>query len=211
AVFPEFVNGTVRAEYRLASVDENCFGWRGIAADYIWPRVVRKSVSFAGTAHHGGEILHIHSGASDEDEDGAHVTRQIAELLATQFAATPQKVSTAFRPGSLRSLNVGGESAVAAPIGLGGVPPLDRLDSIEQVIVRGNDLAVGIDRDYIVSQAQQVLDDLVAEFYATFRIRVTSLFGFDVVDFGYGVSLTNATAEWAVPAGSSTTGVVTIK
>jgi hypothetical protein len=211
AAFPEFVNGTVRAEYRLASVDENCFGWRGIAADYIWPRVVRKSVSFAGTAHHEGDILHIHFGASDEDADGAHVTRQIAALLATQFVASPQKVSTSFRPDSLRSLNVGGQSAVAAPVGLGGDPPSGRLDSIEHVIVGGSDFAVGIARDFIVSQAQQVLDDLVANFHTTLEFRVTSLFGFDVIDFHYGVSLTNATAEWAVPGGSSTTASITIK
>src|SRR5262245_12561905 len=45
----EFIHGTVRAEYRIQDIDPTCFGWSGIASEYIWVRVVKDTVRFIGT------------------------------------------------------------------------------------------------------------------------------------------------------------------
>jgi hypothetical protein len=47
----DIIHGTVRAQYRIHDIDPNCLGWRGIAGDYLWLRVVDNSVSFDGTAY----------------------------------------------------------------------------------------------------------------------------------------------------------------
>jgi len=206
---PEFINGTVRALYRLADVDPNCFGWRGIASDYIWPRVERDSVSFEGTANEDGNILEFHHGAAGEDS--GLVTRTIAALLNTQFAAMPYKLEKGFRPGSLRSLNFGGESAVAAPIGI-STPPVGRIDSIEQLVVDGNDFAFAISRDYVLSEIQGQLDSLRDNYAPEFRVITEVGIGpfSGKLDVTYRVRLTAATVDWVGGVGLNS-GAVTVK
>ena len=50
--WPTFINGTVRAEYRMQDIDPSCLGWSKNAADFLWIRVVRDSVTISGN---GGE------------------------------------------------------------------------------------------------------------------------------------------------------------
>ncbi len=208
---PEFINGTVRAVYRLATVDPHCLGWRAIASDYIWPRVEHGSVSFTGTAVDDADIIQI-ARPVDDDAIRAHLTTQLVALLSLQFSATPQKVTGPFRLGSLRSLNFAGSSAVAVPIGLGADPPLGRLDSIDRIFLGGSDFALAVSRDYILAQVQGALEQFTAGFDRRFSIRTEIDLGFfevKVVDVHYRVVLTSATAEW-MPVPGNGAAVITV-
>src|SRR5436190_11332864 len=57
---PEFIQGTVRAQYALEDIDPSCRGWRHLAADYLWLRVVEDTVSFEGDAFDDSTLLAIH-------------------------------------------------------------------------------------------------------------------------------------------------------
>jgi hypothetical protein len=219
---PEFIHGTVRAVYRLTGVDPDCWGWRGIAADYIWPRVEANTVSFTGTAVDDADFVVGQIGSAlDDAEVNALITRQIVALLETQFAATPQKLTTGFRLGSLGSLNDGGHSGVVAPIPLDAGPPVGQIDSVGQLFLDGNDFAVAVSSDYILSQVQAILDELTATFALDvhFRHRTYVSLGFADVDvvqvsIDYRVTLTGAVAEWAggwIPLLGLNAGIVTVK
>jgi len=221
APLPEFINGTIRATYQLTSIDPNCWGWRRIAADYVWPRVEEDSVSFDGTAADDVNVFEIPPVVGDDDVN-VLVTRQIVALLKTQFAATPHKLSNGFGPASLRSLNVGGESAVVTPLEMGTGAGPGRIETIDQVFLGGNHFAVAVSADYILSKAQSILDDLKArlQFYVYFRHRTYLDLGpfgdVDIVEvrIDYRVGLTAATAEWAGgwnPQLGFQGGVITIK
>ncbi len=213
AALPEFINGTIRAVYRLWDVDPKCFGWRGIAAQYVWPRVERDSVSFTGTASDDAGLLEIHHGV-DGDAAKALITRQLTALLNAQFGATPQEVSKGFRPDSMRSLNVGGRSAVTTPIVMGADPPLGRLESLERLILEGHDFAIAIGRDYILSQVQTALDEFTAgfRFYPRIITKIdTGIFGdVKVIDIAYEVVLTRGSVEWS-PLLDRTAAVITLR
>ena len=47
---PEFIHGTVTADYQIVDIDPTCFGWGGRASEYLWVRVIRDTVKFTGTA-----------------------------------------------------------------------------------------------------------------------------------------------------------------
>jgi hypothetical protein len=210
----EFINGSVRAVYRLATVDPNCIGWAGIASDYIWPRVESDSISFDGTAVDGGLLGQLER-VLDSQAIDERITRQFAALLLTQFAAAPQKVGRSFRVGSMRSLNIGGSSAVVIPVGMAGGPPLGRLDSADQILLDGNDMALAVSREYIMSVVQASLDDLRSRFYHEIEVRTeidVGLFDVEALDIHYGVRLTNATADWAATQVSgSSAAVITVR
>ena len=47
---PAYINGTIRAQYRVVGIDPNCLGWsKKKAGEYLWVRVVKRSVQFRGT------------------------------------------------------------------------------------------------------------------------------------------------------------------
>ena len=156
---PAYINGMVRAEYRLQDIDPSCPGFSKNAADFLWFRVVRDSVQFRGTAVDDvgfGDMVAIPSGDPEAIEAAniAKVTRQIARLLAKRFEATPHPVSKRFRRGSLRSLNNQGGSAIALPLGLNG-DPWGNIHSVDNVLLNGTDLAVGVNVNYLMSVAQK--------------------------------------------------------
>jgi hypothetical protein len=56
---PEFIHGTVRAQYRIDKIDPSCLGWQKIASDYIWVRAIGDTVSFTGTAEEDASLLSV--------------------------------------------------------------------------------------------------------------------------------------------------------
>jgi hypothetical protein len=159
---PAFINGTVRAEYRVQDIDPSCPGWEKNAADHLWVRVIRDSVTFRGTVENDESIFELAGAGSDPAASIAKVTRQIAHLLARRFEATPHPVSKRFRRGSLRSLNAPtGGSAVALPLALGG-EPVGQITSIDTVLVANRDLAIAVSVEYVMSQAMPLLEMLAS-------------------------------------------------
>jgi hypothetical protein len=145
---PTFINGTVRAEYEIADIDPRCPGWARIAPKYLWIRVLEDSVQFDGTTAGDlgglGAAAAIH--ASDPALDAAQhegITKQIAWLLATRFAAAPHPVSERFRRGALISLAPAGagDSAIALPVATAGAPA-GAVASITRLVLDGSDFAI---------------------------------------------------------------------
>jgi hypothetical protein len=198
---PAFINGVVRAEYRVQDIDPSCPGWSRNAADYLWVRVVRDSVTFRGTVENDQSIFEI--GGGDPAASIAKVTKQIAQLLARRFEATPHElVSKRFRRGSLRSLNApSGESAVALPLGLGG-EPVGQIASIENVLLNGSDLAVAVNIDHIMWLVNAALDP-IRTFSQTVPVRMVIEWPFrtEHVDTVYQVGVHPPSVQWQ-PNGS---------
>lgn len=218
---PEFIQGVVKAQYRLEGIDPACRGWGKRAAEYLWIRVVDDSVSFTGTAVDDLNLLQMIAGLVDDDEVNARITRVLTRLLKTNFEATPHRVSKRFRRGAMRSLHPGpNQSAVVLPIGLSGEPVGGRIESVDQDFLDGRDFGVAISRDYILSKVQPVLDDIRANFDMTFSFSYKAnldvgVFDVDVVtvNITWRVNLTKATASWSgglVPLLGMSAGVITI-
>ena len=218
---PEFIQGTVKAQYRLEGIDPACRGWGKRAAEYLWIRVVDDSVSFTGTALDDLNALMAIAGVVDEDEVNARITAVLTLLLMTTFEATPHRVSKRFRRGAMRSLHPGpNQSVVVLPIGLSGEPVGGRIESVDQDLLDGRDFGVAISREYILSKIQPVLDDLRANFNQTFSFSYKAnldvgVFDIDVVTINitWRVQLTKATATWSgglVPLLGISAGVITI-
>jgi hypothetical protein len=183
---PEFIHGTVRAEYTLDDVDPQCFGWRDIAHEYMWVRVVDGSVTFDGTGY-DDEIFSV-SGVTDQDALRERVADLVTMLLRTTFAATPQKVSKPFRRGTMRSLNspLTG-TAVAVPVSLSGGDPVGQINSIDNLLLEDADFAVGVSREFVMSFVQPVLAQIDA-----FEPTIP----FPELDTVYRVRTDAPTAEW---------------
>ena len=201
APFPAFVHGTVHAEYRLEDIDPQCAGWSHNAADYLWVRVVKESVRFEGTADDDASPLDslvsvvVTNSAAASAANLDKVTRQIAGLLATRFAATPHPVGKRFRRGAMRSLNAPlGGSAVATAIGLTG-EPAGNIASIDNVLLDGSDLALAINVDFIMSVVSQSLDPIRA-FNRSVHIHVNTPWYLPDIDTSYQVTVDPPTATW---------------
>lgn len=202
---PEFINGVIRAQYRIDTIDPECRGWQKLAPDYLWIRAIGDTVSFTGTAEDDLNILSVVPSTSNAAADDAHITQLARYLLTHQFEATPHKVSRRFRRGAMRSLNVGpNRSAVAVPIGISGDPTSGNIASVDQDFLDGRDVGIAINRDYIMGKIQEQLDAIKASFLMKFEVfHKTSidlgfLGGIDVltVTIDYTVTLTSATAQW---------------
>lgn len=205
AAMPAFIHGTVFAEYRVQDIDPTCRGWSKKAVDFLWIRVVRDSVRFEGTAR--DETVFTGILVSDAASDAAaaaaaaanvaKVTRQVARLLARRFEATPHPVSKRFRRGALRSLNTSvGGTAVALPIGISGEPMGD-VNSINNVLLEGNDLAVGVNLAYIMSLTGPVLD-VVKNFSMTVHVHISTGTYNPIPDFDtdYHIGMHPPTISW---------------
>ncbi|MBA4097189.1 MAG: hypothetical protein C0484_10540 [Rhodospirillum sp.] len=210
---PAYINGTVRAEYRLQDIDPSCPGFSKNAADFLWFRVVRDSVQFRGTAVDDvgfGDMVAIPSGdpAAIEAANIAKVTRQIARLLAKRFEATPHPVSKRFRRGSLRSLNNQVESAIALPLGLNGDPWGD-IHTVDNVLLNGADLAVGVNVNYLMSVAQKAVQPF-ASFALTVPVHIATPWPAPDIDTVYHVGVHPPAVEW-IPNGSYAVFKIRIK
>jgi hypothetical protein len=196
---PAFINGTVRAQYRIEEIDPNCFGWAQLAADYIWVRVVKDTVSFHGSTAEDQPSYELQLSGSVEDHGAieAKITRQIAALLATRYEATPQRVSKRFRRGSMRSLVPPvGDSAVVIPIAVNG-DPVGNIASVGQVLLNGADFAIAISRDALLGLAQPALAQIQG-FKATVKVYIDSPWYSPLpdVDTVYHVTTNTPVIEW---------------
>ena len=210
---PAYINGTVRAEYRLQDIDPSCPGFSKNAADFLWFRVVRDFVQFRGTAVDDvgfGDMVAIPSGdpAAIEAANIAKVTRQIARLLAKRFEATPHPVSKRFRRGSLRSLNNQGGSAIALPLGLNG-DPWGNIHTVDNVLLNGADLAVGVNVNYLMSVAQKAVQPF-ASFALTVAVHIDTPWPAPDIDTVYHVGVHPPAVEW-IPHGTFAVFKIRIK
>jgi hypothetical protein len=202
---PEFIHGTVRAQYRIDKIDPSCLGWQKIASDYIWVRAIGDTVSFTGTAEEDASLLSVAAATVSAAEADARITRLARFLLTKRFEATPHKVSRRFRSGSMRSLNAGlNKSSVAVPIGLSGDPTSGNIASINQDILEGRHVGIAISRDVIIGKIQRELDAIQQAFLMSMRfyhkthVDLGILGGLDVltVTIDYKIKLATATAQW---------------
>jgi len=201
---PTYINGTVHAEYTLKEIDPQCFGWSKLASDYLWIRVVKDSVTFRGTGEDDMDpVLDPIAGVSTADPAAVaaanidKVTKQIANQLAVRFEPTPHQVSKRFRRGSMRSLNapIGG-SAVAIAIGLSG-EPVGNIHSINNLLLEGSDLAIGVSITYILSTMEPLLNAIKA-FNTTVPVHISTGKYNPIPDFDtiYHVGVHPPTVEW---------------
>lgn len=219
---PEFIHGTVRAQYRLEGIDPRCVGWSKKAPEYLWIRVVGDSVSFTGTAVDDVNLMLTALPGESPAAVNARITRLITLLLKTKFEATPHHVSKRFRRGAMRSIHLGiDQSAVVMPVGLSGDPVAGKIESVDQDLLEGRDFGIAISREYILAQVQPILDDIkanyhqVISFYYKYNLDV-GFFDVDVVtiDIKWGVGLTSATASWSggfIPLMGFSAGLITIQ
>ena len=214
---PEFIHGTVRAQYRIEKIDAGCRGWEKLASDYVWVRAVGDTVSFTGTATDDTSQLMAAALAVTPAEADARITRLARFLLTKGFEATPHKVSRRFRSGSMRSLNPGpNQSAVAIPVGLSGDPPSGSITSINQEFLDGRHVGIAISKDFIIGKIQAELDAVRESFSTSLRfyhkthVDLGFLGGFDAltVTIDYTIKLVSATAQWL--GGSVLLGGVTL-
>lgn len=201
---PEYINGTVRADYQLVDIDPECFGWRATASENVWVRVVRGSVSFTGTAidESNSALLQLVASTEDEAATNKRITRLIETLLTTQFVANPHRVGRPFRQSWMRSLVADGSSGVTIPVaGSGSLASLDHLH------LNGRDVAVAISAQSIV---QRINDELsrqigyIATIVFGFQWTVgdDDVLGIDLsvdvvkIHIGWNVYLTAAFVDW---------------
>lgn len=201
---PEFIHGTVRAQYSIDMVDPSCFGWEKITGEFLWVRVVDDTVSFTGTAVDDIAIYSAAQTPIDPSVADARITQLVRHLLKTRFQATPHKVSKRFKRGAMRSLNTGtNNSLVAVPIGLSGDPSAGKIDSINQNILNGRDVAIGVSRDVIMSRIQELIDDLKQSFRMIVRSQTKGELNLGFADvkvaqanIDWAITLTAASAQW---------------
>jgi hypothetical protein len=194
---PEFIHGTIRAQYRIDRIDPACFGWGKAAGDYLWIRVVPATVAFDGSAVDDANPFTVVQPPDPAVVD-ARITRLALYLLKTRFRPTPQKVEGRFRRGAMRSLNVGiHRSAVAVPLAGQG-----QLTSINQEFLDGRDFGVAINKAAIVAGVKRELDALVEWFDATFHVRIVGGIDFVVeidvatLDITWRITLTATDVSW---------------
>jgi hypothetical protein len=190
---PAFINGQIRARYRIQDIDPRCAGWRGRADAYLWIRVDPDTVTFRGTTadDQSSSAAMVHVPAAPVDYI-PKVTRQIAYQLATTFEATPHPVSTRFRRGRMRSLR----PSVILPLALSGGDPVGDINSVDNPLNGSNDFDIRVDVEYIMSFARDAMSDVRDRVATMPHIPVTvhGLFGFSTV---YRVYANNDfTAAW---------------
>ena len=214
APFPAFINGTVYAQYELADIDPHCPGWSRRAANYLWIRVIQDTVRFTGTADDDSNpldmlvsrVLTAQPAASAATI--AEIQRQISVLLATSFAATPHPVSQRFQRGAMRTLNVPRiGSALVTALGLNG-NPVGNIASVNNMLLDGADMAVGVNLAYIMSLITPALDP-IKNFNTTVPVTIPMPWFIPNITTVYRVTVNPPSVTWH-PAGSSATLQVSI-
>ncbi|MBW3579253.1 MAG: hypothetical protein KY462_16270 [Actinobacteria bacterium] len=200
AAFPRYIHGTVGADYRIAKIPGNCWGWSKLADDYLWIRVDRDSVRFDGDWDDSeGELVPVIGvfPVADLDTTREVIRRQIVGLLDGRFEATPHAVSKRFRRGHLRSIVGGGDSAVT--FGLQGD---GNIASVGAIFLDGADVAAAFAVEPLLAAVDGVLDSL-RSIAPSVGVTITSFLG-PSVSTVYRGRITSSSAEW-IPADSSAT------
>jgi hypothetical protein len=205
----DVIRGTVRAEYRLQEVDDSCHGWKGIAADYRWLRVIRSSVGFEGTVYNdNADLIAIEPIAVQQVKE--LVAEQLAELLSTRFAPAPQPLGRMFR--RLRCLSAGSgptQAAIAFPVGLDGGEPAGSASSIVDRFLESRDFGVAVSADYAIGSVQDQLGPL-AGMQRDFHIHGDAGIA-GGLEIDYHIRLDSARAEWLGADGRPDRGLVRIR
>jgi hypothetical protein len=207
----DVIHGTIRAMYRFQDIDPTCVGWKDIAADYLWLRVVSRSVSFDGTVFNDSSRAVV-SPPVDEARVKQHITAQLAGLLAGQFQpSAPHPIGNQHRFRRFRTLSQGaalGSSAVAIPFGLGDEAPVGDLGSIHALFLDGHDWGLAVSSHYIVAAVQTQLDPMVG-LQRDFHIHGSAGVG-GGLEIDYHVRIDGITAHWLGSAAVGQGGVVRI-
>jgi hypothetical protein len=193
----DFIHGTVRAEYRFQDIDPNCWGWRGIADEYLWIRVVKDTIAFEGAVLNESGLLEL-AALLDEPRVKAHIAMHLAGLLTTHFAPAPQQVGKRFR--RMRSLSFGdgpAQSAIVFPFGLTTETPAGNLASVHDILLDGHDFALAVSSDFIMSKIGPMLDPIGG---VQRDFRITGDAGFlGGLSIDYHLRTDPASAEWLGP------------
>jgi hypothetical protein len=214
AKFPAFINGTVYAEYQLTPIDPSCLGWSQQAANFLWIQVVPHSVKFTGTSDDDtapldsdlSAILYGLAAADPATTDA--IQRQIALQLATAFVATPHPVSAEFQRGAMRSLNGPGGSALVTAVPL-NAPASGSITSVNNVLLDGADMAVGVSIDFVMLVITPALDP-IKSFKTSVSVTLNLPSPAGNISTAYDASVTSADVAW-LPGGASATVRITIK
>ena len=203
---PEYINGTVRADYQVVDIDPTCFGWRATASENVWVRVVRGSVAFTGTAidESNSALMQLAPSTADEATTNKRITRLIETLLTTQFEANPHNVGKAFRQSWMRSLVANGGSGVAIPAAGSG-----SLSSLDNLVLNGRDVAVAVSAQSIVNRINDELSGQVGyittiRFYYQWTVGDDDVLGTGIdlsvdvvtIKIGWNIYLTAAFVDW---------------
>lgn len=193
----DVIHGTIRAMYRFQDIDPTCVGWRDIADDYVWLRVVPGSVSFDGTVYNESNRLQVVLPV-DEQRVKQDITTQLARLLAGQFQpSAPHPIGKQHRFRRFRTLSAGsalGLSGVAFPFGLGDELPAGELGSITTLFLEGHDFGLAVSSDYIVGAVQGQLDPMIG-LQRDFHVHGDAGAG-GGLEIDYHVRIDTLTAHW---------------
>jgi hypothetical protein len=208
----DIIHGTVNAEYKFEDIDPHCFGWQGLAGDYLWMRVIKDTVSFDGVLSNESSFLSV-IGLLDEKTVKAQLEKLLATLLDTRFAPMPQPVDKRFR--RLQSLALGpgpAQSGIALPFALGGGNPPGDLASINDLFLAGHDFGLAVTQEYIVAMIEPKLGAVVG-LQRDFHVHGDAGIG-GGLEIDYHVRLDSATADWlgplAIPFITQSGGVIRI-
>ncbi len=194
---PQYMNGTVRAQYHIADIDPKCLGWSKKAADHVWVRVVPETVHFAGTAEDEINFTGMYTpGGAVEDHAQVEerISRQVAVALLTEFQATPHPVSKRFRRGSLRSLDANGETAVVAPVPVNG-DPAGNIASVNWLFLQGADFGIAVSTATVMALAEPALAP-IRDFHPTIKVHVGTPWPAPDIDTVYRVWTNPPVVEW---------------
>ena len=195
----DIIHGTVHADYLIDDIDPSCLGWRGIAGDYLWMRVIKETVRFDGVLRNQARMLSV-VGLLDEQAAKGRVEKLLATLLETTFAPAPQLIGQAFR--RLRSLALGtgrAQSGVAVPVGLAGQAPVGDLASIGELFLDGRDFGLAVGREHILAAVTPALGPL-AGLQRDVHVHGDAGVG-GGLEIDYHVRLDAVTVEWVGPFG----------
>ncbi|WP_156765410.1 hypothetical protein [Mycobacterium sp. 1245852.3] len=200
----DVIHGTLRATYRLQNVHPDCPGWGGIAGDYIWPKVMRSTVTFEGAAYNDSDsLLPVPVDAKRQDELRKRIESLLARMLATTFQPRPRHMDARYRKFITRSTP--GASAVAIPVRLDGVgPAAGAIKSINSVFLDGHDFAVAVGSDAIVNKVRSNLDTAVG-YQTDFHIHGDAGIG-GGLEIDYHFRIDGARADWLGAIALATAG-----
>jgi hypothetical protein len=191
APLADVIHGTVQAQFTLQTIDPRCPGWKGLAEQYLWPRLVDGSVSFEGVALDDvGDPAVL-----DEAAAKAVITQQLALLFETAFEANPQQVGDRFQHG-FRCLvpAAATQAAVAFPISLSGGSPAGDVSSMDRLFLGESDFGIAVSSEPIIAQIQAQLQGLAGT-QKSFQVRRDSgAWGSFTID--YSIRLDAIGAQW---------------
>jgi hypothetical protein len=193
---PEFINGTVRAEYEIADLSE-CPGWRTIAHDYLWVRVVEDSVSFTWDTDEGSRLAQLTSRFTHAHHAEA-IEAEIIRLLKGAFTARPHPLRGQFQQRLLRSLVAGDESAVVVPTSISSAQPAGNIASVNEIVLNGRDFAVAVSSEAILAAVEPSMDEFSGLELARIHWSL-DLWVFGGLEIDYVITLDSATVEWIGP------------